>query len=121
MGSFMEIDMTIVKPTKFLVACGVLCTYKIIMGFFRNVSLFDSLVEQNGLDNPGQYNLSNTNSHYGLETQQMDAANTFVNCPLDHDETVFIKLPPGFEKLDKALRLCKALYRLRRSPTFPAV
>jgi hypothetical protein len=36
-----------------------------------------------------------------LETRQVDAVNAFVHCDLD--ETVFI------------IRLCKAIYRLRRS------
>jgi transposase InsO family protein len=51
---------------------------------------------------------------YDLETQQVDAVNAFVNCDLD--ETVFMKLPPGYEKPGKILKLRKALYGLRRSP-----
>jgi len=51
---------------------------------------------------------------FDLETQQMDAVNAFVHCDLD--ETVFMKMPPGFEKEGKVLRLQKALYGLRRSP-----
>ena len=51
---------------------------------------------------------------YDLETQQMDAVNAFVHCKLD--ETVFMKLPSGFEKPGKVIRLRKALYGLRRSP-----
>ena len=47
---------------------------------------------------------------FDLETQQMDAVNTFVNCPFD--ETVFMKFPSGYEKPNKALRLRK----VRRSP-----
>ena len=51
---------------------------------------------------------------FDLETQQMDAINAFVHCDLD--ETVFMKMPPGFEQKGKVLRLRKALYGLRRSP-----
>jgi reverse transcriptase-like protein len=51
---------------------------------------------------------------FDLETQQMDAVNAFVHCDLD--ETVFMKMPPGFEKERKVLRLQKSLYGLRRSP-----
>ena len=50
---------------------------------------------------------------FDLKTQQMDAVNAFVHCDLD--ETVFMKMPPGFEKEGKVLRLQKALYGLRRS------
>jgi Reverse transcriptase (RNA-dependent DNA polymerase) len=59
-------------------------------------------------------NLMAITAKYDLETQQMDALNTFVHCHLD--ETVFMKMPPGFEKQGKVLRLRKALYGLRWSP-----
>jgi hypothetical protein len=39
---------------------------------------------------------------FDLETQQMDAVNAFVHCDLD--ETVFMKMPPGFEQQGKVLR-----------------
>jgi hypothetical protein len=51
---------------------------------------------------------------FGLETIQMDAVNAFVHCDLD--EVVYMKLPPGYTKKGKVLRLRKALYGLRRSP-----
>jgi transposase InsO family protein len=51
---------------------------------------------------------------FDLETIQMDAVNAFVHCDLD--EVVYMKLPPGFTKTGKVLRLRKALYGLRRSP-----
>jgi hypothetical protein len=53
---------------------------------------------------------------FDLETTQIDAVNAFVHCDLD--KVVYIKLPPGFNKgkIDKVLRLRKALYGLRRSP-----
>src|SRR5467141_1953110 len=51
---------------------------------------------------------------FDLETQQMDAINAFLHCDLD--ETVFVRMPPGFEKKGRVLRLRKALYGLRRSP-----
>ncbi|KID82365.1 polyprotein [Metarhizium guizhouense ARSEF 977] len=53
-------------------------------------------------------------AEHDLELEQMDAVNAFVNCKLD--ETVYMKLPPGYEKYGKVLRLRKALYGLRRSP-----
>src|SRR5437762_10928524 len=51
---------------------------------------------------------------FNLETIQMDAVNAFVHCDLD--EVVYMKMPPGFVKAGKVLRLRKALYGLRRSP-----
>jgi len=51
---------------------------------------------------------------FDLETIQMDAVNAFVHCDLD--EVVYMKMPPGFVKKGKVLRLKKALYGLRRSP-----
>jgi len=51
---------------------------------------------------------------FDLETIQMDAVNAFVHCDLD--EVVYMKMPPGFVKAGKVLRLRKALYGLRRSP-----
>lgn len=53
-------------------------------------------------------------AEHDLELEQMDAVNAFVNCELD--ETVYMKMPPGYEKYGKVLRLRKALYGLRRSP-----
>ena len=49
-----------------------------------------------------------------LELEQMDAFNAFVHCDLD--EVVYMRMPPGYEKSGKILRLRKALYGLRRSP-----
>ena len=51
---------------------------------------------------------------FDLETIQMDAVNAFVHCDLD--EVVYMKMPPGYTKKGKVLRLRKALYGLRRSP-----
>jgi len=51
---------------------------------------------------------------FDLETVQMDAVNAFVHCDLD--EVVYMKMPPGYMKQGKVLRLRKALYGLRRSP-----
>ena len=51
---------------------------------------------------------------FDLETIQLDAVNAFVHADLD--ETVFIKMPPGYGEQGKVLRLNKALYGLRRSP-----
>ena len=49
---------------------------------------------------------------FNLETTQKDAVNAFIYCDLN--EVIYIKLPPGFNKgkIDKVLRLRKALYRL---------
>jgi hypothetical protein len=49
---------------------------------------------------------------FDLETTQIDIVNAFVYCDLN--EVVYIKLPPGFNKgkIDKVLRLRKALYGL---------
>ena len=40
---------------------------------------------------------------FDLETIQMDAVNAFVHCDLD--EVVYMKMPPGFTKQGKVLRL----------------
>jgi Reverse transcriptase (RNA-dependent DNA polymerase) len=45
---------------------------------------------------------------------QYDAVNAFVNASLDED--VFMRLPPGYRKAGKVLKLNKALFGLRRSP-----
>ncbi|RYP34796.1 hypothetical protein DL768_011035 [Monosporascus sp. mg162] len=51
---------------------------------------------------------------FDLELTQLDAINAFVHSDLD--EEVFMKMPPGFTKEGKILRLKKALYGLRRLP-----
>ena len=52
---------------------------------------------------------------FDLETLQLDAVNAFVHAKL-LDETVFMRMPPGYAEQGKVLKLNKALYRLRRSP-----
>jgi len=49
---------------------------------------------------------------FNLEITQIDTVNIFIYCDLD--EVIYIKLPLGFNKgkIDKVLRLRKALYRL---------
>jgi len=49
---------------------------------------------------------------FDLETTQIDVVNVFVHC--DFNKVVYIKLPLGFNKgkIDKVLRLRKALYGL---------
>jgi hypothetical protein len=49
---------------------------------------------------------------FNLKTTQIDAVNAFVYC--DFNKVIYIKLPLGFNKgkIDKVLRLRKALYRL---------
>jgi Reverse transcriptase (RNA-dependent DNA polymerase) len=53
---------------------------------------------------------------FNLETTQIDTVNAFVH--YDLNKVVYIKLPPGFSKgkINKVLRLRKALYGLRQSP-----
>ncbi|XP_044723899.1 reverse transcriptase (RNA-dependent DNA polymerase) domain-containing protein [Hirsutella rhossiliensis] len=51
-----------------------------------------------------------------LGCKWMDAVNAFVHAPLDDEEVIFMRMPPGFQKRGKVLRLRKALYGLRRSP-----
>jgi hypothetical protein len=49
---------------------------------------------------------------FNLEIIQIDIVNAFIYCDLD--EVIYIKLPLGFNKgkIDKVLRLRKALYGL---------
>ena len=49
---------------------------------------------------------------FNLEIIQIDIVNTFIYC--DFNKVIYIKLPLGFNKgkIDKVLRLRKALYRL---------
>ena len=47
---------------------------------------------------------------FDLETIQMDAVNAFIHYNLN--KVVYIKMPPGYIKNGKVLRLRKALYRL---------
>ena len=55
-----------------------------------------------------------TVAKFDLETLQLDALNAFVHA--DIDETVYMRMPPGYGKPNKVVRLNKALYSLRRSP-----
>ena len=52
---------------------------------------------------------------FDLETLQLDAVNAFVHAEL-LDETVFMRMPPGYSEQGKVLKLNKALYGLRQSP-----
>ena len=49
---------------------------------------------------------------FNLKTTQINTVNAFVYC--DFNKVVYIKLPPGFNKgkINKVLRLRKALYGL---------
>jgi len=49
---------------------------------------------------------------FNLETIQIDVVNAFIHC--DFNKVIYMKLPPGFNKgkIDKVLRLRKALYGL---------
>ncbi len=51
---------------------------------------------------------------FDLETLQLDAVNAFVHADLD--ETVFMRMPPGYGEQGKVLKLNRALYGLHRSP-----
>ena len=55
-----------------------------------------------------------TVAKFDLETLQLDALNAFVHANID--ETVYMRMPPGYGKPNKVVRLNKALYGLRRSP-----
>ncbi len=51
---------------------------------------------------------------FDLETLQLDVINAFVHSDLD--ETVFMRMPPGYVQSGNVLKINKAVYRLRRSP-----
>src|SRR6266436_2469008 len=51
---------------------------------------------------------------FDLETLQLDALNAFIHAEIN--ETVYMRMPPGFGKLNKVVQLNKALYGLRRFP-----
>ena len=51
---------------------------------------------------------------FDLETLQLDAVIAFVHADLD--ESVYMRMPPGFSEQGKVLTLTKALYGLQRSP-----
>ena len=55
-----------------------------------------------------------TVAKFDLETLQLDALNAFVHA--DIDETIYMRMPPGFGEPHQVARLNKALYGLRRSP-----
>jgi len=53
-------------------------------------------------------------AYFDLELKQYDAVNAFVHAPLD--EEVFMRMPPGYRRPGRILKLNRALYGLRRSP-----
>jgi hypothetical protein len=55
-----------------------------------------------------------TAAKFDLETLQLDALNAFVHAEID--ETVYMRMPPRYQKLNTVVWLNKALYGLRRSP-----
>ena len=55
-----------------------------------------------------------TAAKFDLETLQLDALYAFVHA--DIDNTVYMRMPPGYGKLNTVVRLNKVLYGLRRSP-----
>ena len=52
---------------------------------------------------------------FDLEILQLNAVNAFIHAEL-LDETVFMRMPPGYAEQGKVLKLNKALYGLRCSP-----
>ena len=52
---------------------------------------------------------------FDLKMLQLDAVNAFMHVEL-LDKTVFMRMPPGYAKQEKVLKLNKALYSLRRLP-----
>ena len=55
-----------------------------------------------------------TVAKFDLEMLQLDTLNAFVHANID--ETVYMRMPPGYGKPNKVIRLDKALYGLRRFP-----
>ena len=51
---------------------------------------------------------------FDLETLEIDEVNAFVHTDLD--ETVFMKMPPGYGEQGKVFKFNRALYGLCRSP-----
>jgi hypothetical protein len=49
-----------------------------------------------------------------LELKQYDVTNAFVHATIDQE--VYMRMPNSYRKLNIALKLNKALYRLRISP-----
>ena len=51
---------------------------------------------------------------FDLKTIQINTINVFIH--YNFNEVIYIKLPPGFNKgkIDKVLRLRKALYKLQQ-------
>ena len=52
----------------------------------------------------------------GLKLKQGDVAAAFLHADLGEDEEVYVRMPRGFEKKGKVLKLNKTLYGLRQSP-----
>ena len=52
----------------------------------------------------------------GLKSKQGDVTAAFLHADLDENEEVYVKMPLGFRKLGKCLKLRKTLYGLRQSP-----
>jgi hypothetical protein len=74
--------------------------------------------QQNDCDLPTRATVlavTSLRAKFDLETPQLDAGNAFVHAVLD--ELVYTRPPPGFTEPGRVLKLDKALYGLRRSPT----
>ena len=52
----------------------------------------------------------------GLKSKQGDVTAAFLHADLGKDEEVYVRMPRGFEKKGKVLKLKKTLYGLRQSP-----
>jgi hypothetical protein len=74
----------------------------------------DLLTRVTTLASTAFWTLMGITAKFDLKMVQIDAVNAFVHCDLD--EVMYMRMPSGFTKPGKVLRLQKALYGLRRSP-----
>ena len=51
-----------------------------------------------------------------LKSKQGDVTAAFLHADLDEKEKVYVRMPQGFRKDEKVLKLKKTLYGLKQSP-----